>query len=145
MRALLETHRVVDLIIIMLGTNDLKHRFSVTASDIALGVEKLVLEVRNSGAGPGNSSPEVLLVSPVPIVEVGFLGEMFAGGAEKSNALGAELAAVAKRQNATLLDLAEVAAVDPVDGIHLDESAHAAIGQAMAQTVTCLVSNQNLS
>lgn len=135
LRALLESHRIVDIVIIMLGTNDLKHRFSVTASDIALGVEKLVLEVRSSDAGPEKSAPKVLLVSPVPIAEIGFLGDMFAGGAEKSRVLGAKIAAVAERQNTEILDLAGIAAVDPVDGIHLDDKAHAAIGHAMAESV----------
>ena len=135
LRALLESHRIVDLVIIMLGTNDLKHRFSVTASDIALGVEKLVLDVLSSDAGPEKSAPKVLLVSPVPITEIGFLGDMFAGGAEKSRVLGAKIAAVAERQNTAILDLAGIAAVDPVDGIHLDSNAHAAIGHAMAESV----------
>ena len=39
LRGLLESHREIDLVIIMLGTNDLKFRFSVSATDIALGAE----------------------------------------------------------------------------------------------------------
>ena len=138
LKALLETHRELDLVIVMLGTNDLKRRFSVSASEIAQGVERLVVEIQASGVGRDGASPHVLLVSPVPIEEVGILAEMFAGGRAKSEALGASLAAVAERRNVPLIDLADVTSVDPVDGVHLDQDAHRAIGQAIARAVEAI-------
>jgi len=135
---LLESHRPIDLVIVMLGTNDLKARFGVPASDIAIGLERLVAEIRRSDAGPGKAAPAVLLAAPVPVQEVGFLGDMFAGAAEKSRALPALLQAVAHRQGVAFLDLGAVARVDPVDGIHLDAAAQAAIGAAMAGAVADL-------
>ena len=39
---MLESHRPIDVVLIMLGTNDLKERFSVNAGDIALSLERLV-------------------------------------------------------------------------------------------------------
>jgi lysophospholipase L1-like esterase len=133
--ALLESHRPIDLVIVMLGTNDLKARFAVPASDIAYGLERLVVAIRQSDAGPDKAAPKVLVASPVPVEEVGFLAEMFAGGAAKSRALPAHLQAMAARQGAGFLDLAPVASVDPVDGIHLTAEAQAAIGAAMAKAV----------
>ena len=133
--ALLETHRPIDLVIVMLGTNDLKARFSAPASDISIGLERLVLAIKGSFEGPENRAPGVLLASPVPIEEVGFLGDMFAGGAAKSRALPPLLTAVAKRQRVGFVDLATVAEVDEVDGIHLTAEAQAAIGAAMADAV----------
>ncbi|MCJ8308672.1 MAG: SGNH/GDSL hydrolase family protein [Rhizobiaceae bacterium] len=135
LRAVLESHREIDLVIIMLGTNDLKHRFSATASDIATGAEKLVIEARNALVGPDGTASQILLVAPVPVAEVGVLADMFLGGAEKSRALGAKMAVVAERQQTGFLDLADVAQVDMTDGIHLDADAHAAIGAAMAKAV----------
>ncbi len=137
--ALLETHRVVDLVILMLGTNDLKTRFSASAEDIALGLERLVMEAKASAAGVNSTAPSVLLASPVPIEEVGFLGAMFAGGKEKSAALGRKVATIASRQSIAFLDLADVASVDPLDGIHLDREAHKAIGRAMSQIVEAAI------
>lgn len=133
--ALLESHRPLDLVIVMLGTNDLKARFSVPASDIAIGLERLVAAIRQSDAGPEGAAPGVLLAAPVPVEEVGFLGDMFAGGAAKSRALPPLLADVAARQNVGFINLAPVAQVDPVDGIHLSAKAQAAIGAAMAGAV----------
>jgi lysophospholipase L1-like esterase len=133
--ALLESHRPLDLVVIKLGTNDLKARFAVTAQDIALAVEKLVLAVRGAGAGPGLAAPAVAVIAPPPILEAGCLAEMFAGGAAKSRALGARLAEVATRQGVAFLDAGAVIAVDPLDGIHYAAAAHAALGQAVADLI----------
>jgi len=133
--ALLESHRPLDLVIVMLGTNDLKARFSVPASDIAIGLERLVNAIGQSDAGIDGAAPRVLLAAPVPVQEVGFLGDMFAGGAAKSRALPSLLAEVAARQKAEFVNLGEVAQVDMVDGIHLSAEAQASIGAAMADAV----------
>lgn len=133
--ALLETHCPLDLVIVMLGTNDLKSRFSVSASDIALSCERLIGEIRRSQAGPGQSAPPVLLVAPAPIEEVGFLGDMFAGGAAKSRALAAGLAEVAARNSAGFFDAGTLAEVDRIDGIHLTGQSHERLGLALADAV----------
>ena len=133
--ALLETHRPVDLVIVMLGTNDLKARFSFPVSDIALGLERLVTVIKASGAGTDPEPPRVLLAAPVPIQEVGFLGDMFAGGAAKSRALATLLAEVARRQGTDFIDLARVTEVDPIDGVHLTAKGQVAVGTAMAEAV----------
>lgn len=133
--ALLESHRPIDLVAILLGTNDLKARFSVTAADIAASAEKLVLCVRQSTAGPGGGAPATLLIAPPPVEETGCLAGMFEGGAAKSAALGARMSEAAARQGVPFLDLAGVAAVDPLDGIHYDAAAHAAIGAAVAAAI----------
>lgn len=133
--ALLESHRPLDWVVIMLGTNDLKARFSVPASDIARSVEILAAAVQMSDAGPGQAAPQVIIVSPVPIEETGFLGEMFAGGAPKSRALADHLGAVGDRMRCAVLDAGQVAEVDPVDGIHLAPAAHAAIGAMVADAL----------
>ena len=133
---LLESHKPLDLVIVMLGTNDLKARFGVPASDIALGLERIVQAIRLSDAGPEGAAPRVLLAAPVPVIETGVLETMFAGGAEKARALPPLLAEVAARQGTGFFDLAPVAVVDTTDGVHLGTAAQAAIGRAMAQAVT---------
>lgn len=133
--ALLESHRPIDVILIMLGTNDLKERFSVNAGDIALSLERLVRVVRASGAGPDGQPPGVLLVAPPPILEVGCLASMFAGGAAKSRALAAEIAAAAGRTGVPFLDAGQVVAVSPIDGIHFGPEANAPLAQAFAAAI----------
>ncbi len=131
--ALLESHAPLDAVIIMLGTNDLKARFAVTAFDIALSLEKLVTVVRQSGAGPDGAAPQVMLVVPPPIVETGCLAGMFAGGAAKSGALQAEIALAAARAACPVFHASPHLVVSAVDGIHYDAPVLAPFGLALAQ------------
>jgi lysophospholipase L1-like esterase len=134
--AILESHRPIDVVILMLGTNDLKQRFSVNALDIALSLEKLVLAIRGSGCGPDGAAPGVILVAPPPILEVQDLGVMFAGGQAKSHDLGPRLAALARALEVPFIDAGALIGVSEIDGIHYDEPAMAALAQAFAQAVT---------
>jgi lysophospholipase L1-like esterase len=132
---LLESHRPLDLVVVMLGTNDLKARFGASASDIALGVERLIVEVQRSDAGPDAGAPDVMVAAPCALQETGIFAEVFAGAAARSLALPAALATVATRHGAGFFDAGTVASVDPVDGIHLDAAGHAAIGAGLATAV----------
>jgi lysophospholipase L1-like esterase len=60
----LVTHSPLDLVIILLGTNDLKKRFSVSAQDIAFGAGVLVDTVNKSGSGRNWKASKVLLLVP---------------------------------------------------------------------------------
>ncbi len=137
--AILESHRPIDCVVLMLGTNDLKARFSVTPFDIALAVEKLLRTVAGSEAGPDGRAPATLLVSPPPIREIGWLGEMFAGGAAKAQRLASLYAEVAARNGTGFLDAGAVVAPDPAEGIHLTAGAHDELGRAAAAAVAALI------
>ena len=130
----LESHRPIDVITIALGTNDLKARFGMPASDIAAGAGILV-ETVAAVLGRFGQSAKVLLIAPPPILEVGCLADMFAGGAAKSQAFALHHAAVAKRFGAAFLDAGALIASSKVDGIHFDQPAHQALGKAVAATV----------
>lgn len=133
--ALLESHKPVDVVLVMLGTNDLKERFSVNACDIALSLERLVRTILSSEAGPDGTAPGVLLVAPPPIEEVGCLAGMFAGGAAKSRALAAEVKAAAARVGVPFLDAGQIVKVSPVDGIHYGPEANPALAEAFATAI----------
>jgi lysophospholipase L1-like esterase len=133
--ALLETHRPVDAVLLMLGTNDLKERFSVNAMDIALSLERLVRVIRASAAGPSGAAPGILVVAPPPIEEVGCLAEMFAGGAAKSRQLGPRIAAMAERNGLPWLDAGAMIKVSPIDGIHYGTEANPVLAEAFAAAI----------
>ena len=135
----LETHRPIDLVIIMLGTNDLKARFSKTGLDIGISAEKLLQLVAASEAGPGKQPPKCLLVAPPPILETGCLEEMFAGGAAKSQQFARVYAEAASRQRQAFFDAGRVIASSPMEGIHFEADAHQMLGDALASEVRSLL------
>ena len=137
--AILESHRPIDCAVLMLGTNDLKARFSVTPLDIALAVEKLVQTIAGSEAGPGGGAPATLLIAPPPIRETGCLAGMFEGGEAKARRLASLYAEVAARGGIGFLDAGALVATDPDDGIHLNAGAHKKLGLAVADAVTALI------
>lgn len=130
--ALLESHRPLDAVMLMLGTNDLKGRFSVGPADIALGLDRLARIVRASASGPEGAAPRLLLACPPPIRETGCLAAVFAGGAAKSAGLSAAVAALGTRIGVPVLDLGTVLNVSEVDGIHYDAAAQAPLAAAVA-------------
>lgn len=131
----LESHMPLNLVILMLGTNDLKHRFAATASDVADSVEILVTAIQRSEAGPAGAPPAIILVAPAPMHEVDRLAEMFRGGAATSLQLGTMLRDVAHRCGVQFVDAGEIVESSAVDGIHLDSDSHRVLGMELAKAV----------
>jgi lysophospholipase L1-like esterase len=132
----LETHKPLDLVIIMLGTNDLKKRFSVPPSDIAKGAGVLVKIVQKSEVSPQGKAPKVLLMAPPPVATLPekFM-EMFEGSEEKSKKLGVHFKAVADELGVPFLDTSTVIVSSNLDGIHFEASEHRKLGEAVAKKV----------
>jgi lysophospholipase L1-like esterase len=135
----LETHRPLDLVILMLGTNDLKKRFDVPAFDIAEGAGVLVGVVQKSAAGHNGSDPPVLLMAPPPVAKLTAFAEMFEGAEQKSRRLGEHYRRMAQQSSCAFLDTASVIHSSDVDGIHFDISEHRKLGLAVAEIVQTLV------
>jgi lysophospholipase L1-like esterase len=129
------SHAPLDLIIISLGCNDLKHRFWLTPGDIALGAERLVLMTKSLAVGPKGAPPQILLAAPPPVVELTAFAEMFEGAREKSHELGARYAAVARLHGVGFIDAGAHIHCSPLDGIHYEADQHAILGRAMAAAV----------
>jgi lysophospholipase L1-like esterase len=131
------SHEPVDLVIIMLGTNDLKAIHGVTANEIASGAGVLVDLARQSLAGPGDTPPGVILVAPVPLTEATDRSEVWGFGSarQESLRLAERFEIVAKGRGVPFFDAGSVAEVSPLDGVHLDADAHRALGTALAPVV----------
>ena len=136
---LLLTHEPLDLVIIMLGTNDLKHRIGVSAREIAEGAGMVVDIVAGSDCGPDGGAPQALLVCPPPVAHLDELDDEFEGATEKSGQLAGHYAAIAEVRSCAFFDAGSVISSSDVDGIHLDEPEHRVLGQAIAGHVRTLV------
>lgn len=128
--AILASHRPIDLLILCLGTNDLKARFGLGAQDVALGVKRLVLAAQGSG-----HVGQVLCVSPPEPIAAGDFADMFAGVETRARGLGAQIARFTTENGAVAFDAGQVIAVDPLDGIHWSAESHALLGRALAEKV----------
>lgn len=131
----LESHNPVDLVIIMLGTNDLKKRFSLSTEDIAAGAGVLVNMTQKIGNFPGYPVPQVLLLAPAPITETGKFAEMFEGGAAKSVRFGEYYSHIADTYGCHFLDAGAIVKSSALDGIHFEKGEHDKLGHAIANKV----------
>jgi lysophospholipase L1-like esterase len=134
----LETHRPLDLVVILLGTNDLKKRFSLSAFDIAQGAGVLVRIVQQSAAGRAGAAPPVLLLAPPPVAKLTYFDQMFEGAEAKSQKLGFYYRQVAAELGCAFLDAATVIVSSDLDGIHFEAGEHRKLGEAVAQQVRTL-------
>ena len=134
----LMSHEPVDLLIIMLGTNDTKERFGANAAAIAVGMERLVQKCKSTDCWR-EGTPRILLVCPPPL-GAGFHDEvMGAGCVEKSVALPPYMKAVAERNGCAFFD-ARDCEMNGVDFTHLTKRGHALLADELAQLVPTLVS-----
>ena len=135
LRACLESHKPIDLMTIMLGTNDLKERFGASASDIAQGAASLAEMALTSGCGPEGGAPVILLISPPPVGKLTDMAEMFAGSEEKSARFAGHYGRFAEQYGCGFLDAGAMVVSSDVDGIHLEAGEHRKLGEAVAKRV----------
>ncbi len=131
----LQSHMPLDLVIIMLGTNDLKPRFSSTVFDIAGGTSALLSVIARRPTEWIGKIPETLLIAPPPLGKLSALADMFEGSAALSEKLGAALRTVALRCGSHFLNAGDHIKSSPVDGVHLELEDHRLLGHAVAQQV----------
>jgi lysophospholipase L1-like esterase len=134
---LLASHAPLDLIIIMLGTNDLKPAVCGSASEAARGMRRLIQVIKGHFAGEGQPRPKMLIVAPPHIVDTDNVPlRTHFGGIEHAKAQSHEFAQhyrqLAEEMNVAFFDASTVAKADPLDGVHLDAENTRAIGDALA-------------
>lgn len=136
----LHTHKPLDLVIIFLGTNDLKERFQASALKVAQGVLTLVEIVKTSQTGPEKTSPEILVIIPPPlqltehIKKFTHLCKIHEQAVQKSKAFSQTFPEVLKNQG-HLFAAADFISTSKIDGVHLEAKAHALLGKKIAAFV----------
>lgn len=130
---LLDSHAPVELVILMLGSNDIYFGFGPIRA--VQGLERLVEMIRHHplrmGALP---APDILLTAP-PAMVASDLGDLSEEMIAASRDYPVLVAGLAEQAGCGFFDAGSVAAASPLDGIHLDAPNTRAIGEALIAPV----------
>lgn len=134
----------VDLVILMLGTNDSKLAFDKPPFVIAHGVQRLIDRIVNGGYGygPGGKTPEILVVSPIRMTEgvlTSWLSEEFdRESIARCSWLPAYYQRVAAQNGVHFLDAGACISADSSDGIHMNAEGHAKMADLLRQKICAI-------
>jgi lysophospholipase L1-like esterase len=134
---MLKTHQPLDLVITMLGTNDIKFAGRCRAFDAAMGMERLIKLVKTHDYRTGFPKPQTLIMSPPALVptEDEWFNELWGHAIAESHKFAQHYARVAEEQGVHFFDAGSVAVADKTDGGHLDAKNTRAIGAALVPVV----------
>jgi len=137
----LHSHRPVDLLVILLGTNDLKKRFSLPPQDVAAGAGVLIGAALKTDMGVDGSAPHILLICPPPFapLEGTPFVEMFEGGFEKSHQLAPHYERIASLYGVDYMNAGDVVTSSTIDGIHWEVEEHLKLGIAAAAKIATIL------
>ena len=139
----LKSHEQIDLLIIMLGTNDCKDRFYASAACIGIGMARLVKKAKDTECW-GSHAPNILVIAPPPIGE-GMLASPVADTmgtlcVEKSRQLGKYYREQCELLGVHFLDAGEVGCeFNQVDFMHLTSKGHATLADKLSTLVPQLL------
>lgn len=135
----LASHLPLDLVVIMLGTNDTKSFFRRTPFEIANGMGKLIGQISACAGGVGTQypTPKTLVVAPPPLTPMPhpYFQDMFGGGHEKSCELATQYRNLTDFMKVEFLNAGDFITTDGVDGIHFTAQNNADLGKALATKV----------
>lgn len=139
LRPCLNSHKPVDMVVMMLGTNDLKKLFHVSAKEISEGAERLVREIYDFADQKQGFRPKVILVSPPEIgaeIEHSCFSGSFDGTAiVRSKEFPKYYREVAERNGCIFFDAAKVVKASKEDCLHLTAEEHAKLAEALCACV----------
>ena len=137
---ILESHRPLDLVTIMLGTNDLKLEFNLSVREIAQGVKELC-EIVLSSEYLIDNPPKLLLISPIHIGSTiqPDQEEFFEQAREKSYQFAEHYQRVAEELGIHFLDAAKIVSPSEGEGVHWDADQHIKFGKELSILIRQLI------
>lgn len=139
--AVLESHKPLDAVVLMLGTNDLKAIFSAPPTQIAEGAGVLAKMILTGDAGPDARAPKLLLVAPAAVGSFALLPDLeekFAGAEAKAKRFPMLYRRLADTLGCAFLNAQDHVQPSRTDGLHFDAAGHLALGRAIAVAVAKL-------
>lgn len=136
----LYTHHPIDILVIMLGSNDLKTEFGASAREIAEGAGQIAALAKDFCTKKQGFAPEIFLVSPPEvgpaIVSSPFRDSFDSSAPVRSRQFPAEYQRVAEALGCRFVNAAAAAAPSEADSLHLTAEAHRALARLICDAVT---------
>lgn len=140
LRPCLNTHKPVDMVVLMLGTNDLKELFGAKAQEVAEGAEELVKVIESFSLEKQGYAPKILLISPPKIGEEvcksAFRTSFGMRAAEESGKLARYYKEVADRHNCIFVNAAQHITASDEDYVHLSPEAHTVLADILYMLIS---------
>jgi lysophospholipase L1-like esterase len=135
----LRSHSPLDMVVIMLGTNDLKTKFDRVTEDVATALGGYIDNVEHTAWTRASGVPAILLVSPIYLdaTKPAFTtlsSDYDTNSARKSRELSAAIHRIANKRKALFVDAATVARAGD-DGTHLSLDSHEPFSKLIAQEI----------
>lgn len=140
-KMMLMSHKPLDAVVLMLGTNDLKACYSSTAKSIAYGLREYIRTWMNPTLYEGFKQPKLLVIAPIELHETlpdleGPGGNFDQRSLEQSKLLADEIKTVCDAYPVEFLDASKVAKASTIDGLHMDEDNHALLAKAVQEKLS---------
>ncbi len=139
---ILEMNYPLDLVIIMLGTNDFLIDYDSTPEKITLEIKKMLDMVKNSHFGHDFSAPQALLIAPAPIHKTDFKDfNLFFNDSSivKSQQLAIHYANLAHQEGVAFLDASNIVKISDDDGVHIEGNSHSILADAVANKIKLIL------
>lgn len=132
LQALLDSSDPIDLVIIMLGTNDVKKTYNIEAKDIAEHLEQTIKFIRDSKLDL-EKIPEILVICPPPVIipTSNDLDERMVRGIELFMVIPDLYRQVAEKYSCGFINAGDIISSSKIDGYHLDESGHLKLAEVI--------------
>jgi lysophospholipase L1-like esterase len=137
----IEINSPLSLVVVFLGTNDFQSMHHLNAWQVSQGLAAIVAAIRRAPIEPGMPVPPILLVAPPQIQKAkGKIAPKFHGAETKAVGLTPAIQAVAHELGCHFFDAGSATTTSRVDGVHLDEDQHLALGKALVEEIKAILS-----
>ncbi|GAB2644850.1 SGNH/GDSL hydrolase family protein [Vibrio panuliri] len=130
----LEKHQP-DVVVIMLGTNDLQSHLELSAQDISLGAAQLVKQAQHFANHHNGKPTDIVLICPPPIYQVGFAATGFDGAEEKSKQFAEHFEQRAQELGCYYINAGEFVTSSPDEGVHWHQDQPAKFAQGLFEQI----------
>ena len=136
LKSILHTHEPIDIVTIMLGTNDVKDKYGLSAEDISKHLDETLSLVKGEGI------KNIIVICPPNIVtaEDGNIHSSFVNGSKIFKVLPELFKEVSEKHNCCFINAEDHITSSKIDGFHFDPEGH----QKLAEVLKSEVLNMNI-